>query len=345
MVCDIAAIQSLYGADTTTRTGNTVYGFHCNLAPSDPELKIYDFNVNHTPIYTIWDAGGSDTLDCSGYSGNQIINLTPGAYSSVDGISQNVGIAFHCSIENAVGGSGNDTITGAGNGTLTGGAGADVFNITAGTEIIIDLGYGADSLIVYAGATAIATAAGNFTATGGTANSGIASINANGYAVSLALAGGTSGWSITNGSSAGVSLIGSAHNDVITGGSGNDTITGGGGNDTLTGGSGADRFLFNSIPHATANKDTVTDFVHGSDILQFSKVVFSAITSWTASAFWSGAGVVAGHDLTDRIVYNTSTGNLYYDADGSGAGAAMLVALIGINNHPGVTFNDIQLVA
>lgn len=451
MVYDIAALQSLYGIDTTTRTGNTTYGFHCNLASSDPELKIYDFNQNHTPIFTIWDAGGTDTLDCSGYTGNQIINLTPGSYSSVDGMTQNVAVAFNCSIENAIGGAGNDTITGAGSGTLSGGAGADVFFITAGTEIITDLGYGADSLSVSAGATAIATAADNFTATSGTTNSGIASINANGHSVNLSLAGGANGWTITNSSTLGVVLTGSSRNDTIIGGSGNDTIngaggndlltggagadtftiskgiasitdlgngadslwvsvgataiatatgnftatsgtsnmgiasinangfsvnlalaggpngwtmsnssalgvaltgssrndiiTGGSGNDTLSGGAGSDKFVFKSTPNSVTNHDTITDFVHGTDVLQFNKTYFATINTWTSDSFWSGTGVIAGHDLSDRIVYNTLTGNLYYDADGMGGTPPVLVALIGISAHPVLTYTDIQLVA
>ena len=151
----------------------------------------------------------------------------------------------------------------------------------------------------------------------------------------MALAGGANGWTITNNSSTGVTLIGSAHNDTISGGTGNDILTGGG---------GIDVFLFNTKPTST-NHDTIADFVHGTDILQFSKAVFNTISSWNSNAFWSGAGVNAGHDSSDRIVYNTTTGNLYYDADGSGSGAAALVALIGTSNHPALSYTDIQLVA
>ena len=460
MVYDIAAIQALFGADTITRTGNTTYGFNCNLLASDPEKKIYDFNVNHTPIFTIWDAGGIDTLDCSGYAGSQTINLTPGSYSSVDGMIENVAIAFHCSIEKAIGGGGNDTFIAVGNNTLTGGAGADTFNITSGINTITDLGYGADILKVLSGATALATAAGNFTATSATYNNGTAKINANGHNVSLASAGGANGWTITNSSATGVTLIGSAHNDNISGGNGNDILTGGGGidtltggtgadtfnitsgnntitdlsngadilkvssgataiataagnftatsatinngtasinanghnvslasaggangwtitngsaigvtligsahndhinggggndilyggygNDTITGGSGIDKFVFNTTPNGSTNHDIITDFVHGTDVLQFSHAVFTAISSWNSAAFWSGAGVTAGHDSTDRIVYNTTAGNLYYDADGSGAGVAVLIALIGTVTHPALSYTDIQLVA
>ena len=143
MVHDILAIQSIYGADTTTRSGNTTYGFNANAGNS-----LYDFSQNTSPVLSIYDAGGTDTLDLSGFSQRAIINLEPGTYSSVGGTSSlmtyNIGIAHNTWIENASGGSGYDTIYGnalanvlAGNGgddhlygfggndTLSGGTGTD----------------------------------------------------------------------------------------------------------------------------------------------------------------------------------------------------------------------------
>ena len=347
MVYDIAAIQAKYGADTVTRTGNTTYGFHCNLAWYDPEKIIYDFNTNHTPIFTIWDAGGTDTLDGSGYSGNQTINLTPGSYSSVDGMIENVAIAFNCFIENGIGGAGNDTLIAIGNNTLTGGKGADTFKITAGTNTITDLGVGADVIIVSSGATVKAVVSGDFKATSATTNNGSASLDANGHDVNLALAGGVNGWIVTNSSSRGVALVGSSQNDSLIGGKGNDTISGGGGNDTLTGGGGHDKFVFTAAPDTSKNHDIVTDFDHSTDVLQFSKAVFATITNWKADEFWSHAGATAGHDGLDRIIYDTTTGNIYYDPDGSGIDPAVLVVtLVGTtSHHPVLTYTDIQLVA
>jgi len=347
MVYDIAAIQDKYGADTVTRTGNTTYGFHCNLAWYDPEKIIYDFNTNHTPIFTIWDAGGTDTLDGSGYSGNQTINLTPGSYSSVDGMIENVAIAFNCFIEIGIGGAGNDTLIAIGNNTLTGGNGADTFKITAGTNTISDLGVGADVIIVSSGATVKAVVSGDFKATSATVNNGSASLDANGHDVNLALAGGVNGWIVTNSSSRGVALVGSSQNDSLIGGKGNDTISGGGGNDTLTGGGGHDKFVFTAAPDASKNHDIITDFDHSTDVLQFSKAVFASITNWKADEFWSHAGATAGHDGLDRIIYDTTTGNIYYDPDGSGIDPAVLVVtLVGTtSHHPVLTYTDIQLVA
>jgi hypothetical protein len=66
MVDDVAAIQAKYGADTTTRPGDTIYGFNCNITPTAvanitvDESQIYGFGVgkNQHPIFTIWDSGG-----------------------------------------------------------------------------------------------------------------------------------------------------------------------------------------------------------------------------------------------------------------------------------------------
>ncbi|MDD5277372.1 MAG: M10 family metallopeptidase C-terminal domain-containing protein [Methylovulum sp.] len=139
MVYDIAAIQSLYGADTTTRTGDTIYGYNTNLSAGDPEKAIFDFLTNTTPIFTIWDAGGSnDALDASGWNGNQTIDLMPGSYSSVRGLNNNVAIAFNTMIEKALGGTANDTLIGNNeDNILNGGGGNDTAVYNAWTTYAI----------------------------------------------------------------------------------------------------------------------------------------------------------------------------------------------------------------
>ena len=125
------------------------------------------------------------------------------------------------------------------------------------------------------------------------------------------------------------SLIGSAGWDTLQGGDGNDVLNGGQWSDTLTGGAGADSFVWAESGNNV--RDTVTDFVTGTDELMFDNAAMTALgadASWVAGdgRFWAAAGATSGHDADDRLVYNTTTGNLYYDADGSGAGAAQVVA-------------------
>jgi Ca2+-binding RTX toxin-like protein len=140
-------------------------------------------------------------------------------------------------------------------------------------------------------------------------------------------------------------LDGGTGNDTLSGGDGNDTLVGGAGNDALTGGADADTFWFNVAPNASSNLDTITDFESDVDKLQFSKAVFAALApiggALVESQFASGV-FSAGQDATDRIVYNTSTGALYYDADGSGIGAAVQVALLG--SAPTLLYSDITVV-
>lgn len=144
-------------------------------------------------------------------------------------------------------------------------------------------------------------------------------------------------------------IDGGAGNDILIGGAGNDTLYGQAGNDFLTGGAGADSFVFNASLSASTNRDTVTDFQSGIDSIQLSRAIFRSLGTTTggldATRFWAGAGVVGGHDADDRIVYNTTTGALYYDADGSGRGAAVQICLLGTAAHPTIASTDFQIIA
>ena len=107
----------------------------------------------------IWDAGGTDTLNCSGFSQNQLINLTAGLFSNIGGLTGNVSIALGATIENAVGGSGADTIYGnSANNMLSGDGNTDIFNGWAGLDLLIG-GAGGDRFVFDSFAYSDATAA------------------------------------------------------------------------------------------------------------------------------------------------------------------------------------------
>jgi hypothetical protein len=135
-MADIDAVAMLYGLSTTTRTGNTTYGFHNSSGREE-----FDASLHPKVSYTIFDSGGIDTLDYSGFFANQLINLNPETFSNVGLDIGNVSIARGTIIENAIGGGGADTIIGnsadnvltgnAGADTLTGGPGNDTFQDTA----------------------------------------------------------------------------------------------------------------------------------------------------------------------------------------------------------------------
>jgi serralysin len=145
---DIVAIANLYGLSTTTRTGDTTYGFHSNVSTATPTGQIYHFDdalyAGSTPALTIFDNGGTDTLDVSGYIQNQRIDLYADSHSDLGGEVNNIAIARGSVIENAIGGSGDDTITGnAAANTLSGGGGNDTLIGGAGNDTLIG-GSGSD---------------------------------------------------------------------------------------------------------------------------------------------------------------------------------------------------------
>lgn len=104
----------------------------------------------------------------------------------------------------------------------------------------------------------------------------------------------------------------------ITGNNGDNVIVGKGGNDVLTGWGGNDTFRFNAALGAD-NIDRITDFHIGDNEIQLENAIFTALTatgSLAPSLFKDIA--VAAKDANDRIIYNSATGVVYYDADGSG---------------------------
>lgn len=119
-------------------------------------------------------------------------------------------------------------------------------------------------------------------------------------------------------------LFGDKGNDKLSGGAGDDTLIGGAGIDTLTGGAGADVFAF--VSAGAKNRDIVTDFNGRVDELHFDNDAFTGL-SYTGvlrrADFVQGTQAA---DASDRFIYQKSSGNLWYDADGSGAAGKVLVA-------------------
>jgi serralysin len=243
MLADIYALQQLYGVNTTTRTGNTVYGFNSTAGDA------YNLSLNTPAAFCIWDSNGIDTLDGSlntfsvanaNYS--QIIDLLAGAFSDIAGQFGNISIALGAVIENAIGGQFEDKIYGnaAGN-TLNGGAGVDELYGFSGNDILIG-GLGADILD---GGDNIDTADYSEKTT-----AVVVVLNqANQMVVTV---GGVAEDSIKNienivGGSAGDTLNGDGLANALFGGAGADTLNGRGGADRMDGGTGADTFIVENL--------------------------------------------------------------------------------------------------
>lgn len=223
----------------------------------------------------------------------------------------------YANMEGVIGTSLADTITGsAGNDILRGGGGNDTLNGGAGTGDLIDFRDGSAGITLTLVQSGVGTAFNTLGAGLGTDTYS----NMEGV-IGTALA------DTLTGSSGNDILRGDGGNDILNGAGGNDTLTGGTGADTLTGGIGNDSFVFNS---ALNNVDTITDFqASATDSIVVDNDIFTAFGATTGTLnvlnFAANAGGNAA-DANDFILYDTDTGNLYYDADGNGAGAKILFA-------------------
>jgi len=253
MMYDIAALQSLYGADFGFRNTNTVYRW----SPTTAETFVNGIGMGapgggrggdaNRIFLTIWDGGGIDTYDFSNYTRKVVVNLAPGGASSLA--------------------SGQRAYLGDGHY-----ARGNIFN----------------ALLYERDARSIIE-------------------NANGGA----------GSDVLNGNVVANRLKGNAGNDLLAGQAGNDL---------LIGGAGADTFAFSTALNSATNVDRIVDFNVRDDTIRLARGVFSAFTStgtMAAGAFCIGP---TAHDRDDRIVYDSATGALAYDPDGSGSAAALKFA-------------------
>jgi len=130
-------------------------------------------------------------------------------------------------------------------------------------------------------------------------------------------------------------------NDKLSGNLGNDTFIGGAGINTLTGGGGKDSFVFAAAPMA-GTMDIVRDFSSTDDTFKFKQPVFTSIGGkgkLAADALRFGSKAA---DAEDRIIYQKSTGNLYYDPDGTGAEAQVQIAKL--SNKAKLVLSDFMVI-
>jgi Ca2+-binding RTX toxin-like protein len=128
---------------------------------------------------------------------------------------------------------------------------------------------------------------------------------------------------------------------MLDGNAGANVLDGGAGSDVLNGFGGADTFAFTTALGA-GNADLIADYSAVDDTIALDDAIFTQIGgpgALNANAFFVGS---AAHDADDRIIYNSATGQLFYDADGTGGGAAVLFAtLIGA---PALTVSDFTVI-
>ncbi len=297
---DIAALQRLYGVNMETRSGDTVYGFNSTEdATSHWHLSDWqDFFVA-----AIWDGGGNDTIDASGYYEDGVISLLEESFSSLGGLTYNLSIARGVTIENAIGGFGNDRLVGnSADNILNGGDGLDTVDFSAATAgINLNLssgsfsaaGLGTDTLISIEGVVGtnfddvltgtdddnfFAFLGGNDTVSGGGGTDWISlegategiTIDANTLAAGTLTAAGLG----TNTFSSIEGIEGTQFSDTFSGddglqlyrgGSGDDTFIASAGGDSYDGGDGMDTIDFRaSTSGVEVHLGTGTVYVSGS---------------------------------------------------------------------------------
>ncbi|ULB09594.1 M10 family metallopeptidase C-terminal domain-containing protein [Cereibacter azotoformans] len=291
MIADIVAVQMIYGTPSGLRAGNTTYGDNSNAG------GMYD-RIASLPgrevAWTIYDQGGRDILDLRSATAAQVIDLRPGSVSNVYGAVGNLSIAQGTVIEVARGGKGNDVIIGnSAHNDLSGGGGSDTLRGGAGNDIYrVD---GGDRVIELAG---------------------------NGIDRVISSASFQLGAHVENLTLTGNRAINGTGNDLAN------VIVGNGAANVLTGRGGADSFVF-STALGGGNVDRITDFNVVDDTIRLDDAIFRALAPGrlAGSAFSANAAGRA-KDATDRIIYETDTGSLWYDADGTGGAAPIRFAVL-----------------
>ena len=141
-------------------------------------------------------------------------------------------------------------------------------------------------------------------------------------------------------STAAINLVGNAFGQQLFGNAGANILNGGLGNDQLVGNAGADTFAF-TTGLGTGNVDIISDFSAADDTIALDRNAFTGLTAGALNpnAFVIGA---AAQDTDDRILYDQATGRLFFDADGSGVGAAVQFATL--TGAPLITASDFTVI-
>jgi serralysin len=228
-----------------------------------------------------------------------------------------------------VGADGDDTLVGgAGADSMEGREGADRYDVGSQLDRIYEPGNSTDTDTIFA--TITLSLGGPVVARGTVENlrlTGSAAIDATGGSGANKLSGNGAA-NLLVGLAGNDTLVGGAGADTLRGGAGDDAFIGGPGNDVLQGGVGSDTFRISFALDAATNVDHVRDFDPRSDRFVLDDAAFAGIGPLgrlAAAAFHLGG---AAGDAGDRVIYDAATGRLWFDADGSGAGAAVQFASV-----------------
>ena len=253
-----------------------------------------------------------EVLAVSDYSATTAINLTGNELGQqlIGNAGANI-LSGNDGIDALYGLGGDDVLNGGGSADyMVGGTGNDIYVVDSGDVIVEAAGEGFD--------TAYASA--SYTLAAGVS---IELLSVSDFAATTAI-------NLT-GNELGQQLIGNAGANILDGGDGADTLFGGG---------GADTFAFTTTLGA-GNVDAIGDFQTGVDKIALDHAIFDGLATGSVPSGVFHVGTAAT-DEDQRIIYDQTTGNLYYDQDGSGGGAAILFATL--SGHPTLTASDFSVI-
>lgn len=327
-------ITGTSGANTLTGTSkrDTMFGLAGNDTLSGGDGNdIIDGGLDNDRLY---GNAGNDLVD--GGSGNDYVYGDTGNDTLIGGAGNDrlFGGDGDDSLDGSIGtdllygNAGNDVLMGSdlvntldggtGVDTMTGGAGSDRYYVDDINDMVIEFASGGTDTVYATASYTLANQVENLVINGADA------IDGTGNSLSNRLTGNA----MNN------VLTGLAGNDRLDGGLGDDDLQGGIGRDILTGGGGADEFQF--AEWGSANYDSIVDFSSVDDTIGLNGAAFGlALGALDPSVFAFGA---AATDSLQRILYNQATGDIYFDADGNGAGARQLVA--SLVDGTAITYED-----
>ena len=281
----------------------------------------------NTADFTLLDVNFSNGIVLLGGRGDDVLEGDAFLLSGLIGGTNDI-LVGHEGNDTLSGGGGDDTLKGNdGNDRLFGQSSDDLLQGSIGSDIL-EGGAGNDTLYGNEGSDLFRGGGGNDTLSGG---AGFGQDKLKGEDGDDSLAGGGGNDTLQGGDDDDLlfgngqndTLYGDDGDDLLNGGSGVDRLQGGRGEDILTGGRGRDNFVFVSFREGT---DTITDFSPQDDTMWFVTTGFAGIST---TGMISSQMLRIGSDATTsshRFIYNSGSGDLFYDSDGSGSSARVLLA-------------------
>ncbi|MBM6579015.1 hypothetical protein ILT44_02375 [Microvirga sp. BT689] len=283
-------------------------------------------------------SGGAGADHLNGGQGTDFVSFASAksgiAASLTGGSAGDAAGDVYTGIEGIIGSFFDDVFFGSGSAILKGGRGNDTYSIKAGDVFEEAAGEGRDTVIVGGSYALKADAQIEVLKLSGVSSKKGANLTGSNIANEII---GHAGANTLKGLSGNDVLKASSGNDTLKGDAGSDTLYGGSGNDKLYGGTDAsnDVFVFDTKPNKSTNVDRIYDFDPRYDVIHLENKIFTKLGEGLAAGVKFKADMfvkaAAAKDKEDRIIYDSKTGALSYDPDGTGSKVQAKIATLSKN--------------